>query len=167
MEGLYIFNLFCLEDRNVAALPREYIYTPLKEIGDPSTTERKDKLYAIQTTSDRGFCQHGSEATPLPVALDTMEYELPLFMGPDADNAQAKMEIRALTKGGDANTKVWFRLNHTLLEPKKKDDWHTVEIPRGIMRSGCNKLAIWCNDDLTECAHPVIIRRVFLPVSYS
>ena len=166
IEGFYLFNLFCLEDKNVAALPREYIYAHLQEVGDPAAMERKDKLYAIQTTSDRGFCQQGSAATPLPIALDTVEYELPLFIGPDADDPQAKMTVRALTSGGDADTKVWFRLNHTLLEPRKEGDWYSAEVPKGIMRSGYNKLAIWSNVELTETERPVIVQRVFVPVSY-
>ncbi|MCK5732829.1 MAG: hypothetical protein KAI38_01490, partial [Candidatus Latescibacteria bacterium] len=161
-----LFNLFCLEDKNVAALPREYIYAHLQEVGDPAAMERKDKLYAIQTTSDRGFCQQGSAATPLPIALDRVEYELPLFIGPDADDPEARVEIRALTSGGDADTKVWFRLNHTLLEPRKEGDWYSAEVPKGIMRSGYNKLAIWSNVELTETERPVIVQRVFVPVSY-
>ncbi|MCK4591110.1 MAG: hypothetical protein KAT86_05095 [Candidatus Latescibacteria bacterium] len=166
IEGLYLFNLFCLEDKNVAGLPMEYIYAPLHEIGDSTTMERKDKLYAIQPTSDRGFCQHGSEATPLPIALDIKEYEMSLFMGPDANDPQASIEIRALTRGGNENTKVWFRLNHTLLEPEKKDDWYIAEVPKGAILSGDNKLAIWCNIELTEAKNPVIVQRVFVPVSY-
>ena len=138
-----------------------------QEIGDLARMEKKDKLYAIQPVSDRGFCRHGSEAAPLPVALDTHECELPLFMGPDADEPDAEIKIRALIGGGISDTKVWFRLNHTLLEPEKKGDWYTVEIPQGVMRAGKNKLAIWCNAGLADSGNPMIVKRIFVPVSYS
>ena len=178
-DGICLFNLFALQDKVLGGFPRDVIFAPLREVGDPDLLMGKNKMYGIQPTSDRSTLQQGSEATPLPIALDTREYELPLFMGPDADDPLARMEIRALTRGGDENTKVWFRLNHTLLEPEKKGDWYIAEVPNGIMRSGYNRLAIWCDAELSEpdplfksegvsvAQDPIIVLRVVVPVSYT
>ena len=178
-DGICLFNLFALQDKYLGGFPRDVIFAPLREVGDPALLAGKNKMYGIQPTSDRSTYQHGSVAAPLPIALDTPEYELPLFMGPDADDPRARMEIRALTRGGDENTKVWFRLNHTLLEPEKKDDWYIAEVPQGIMRSGYNRLAIWCDAELIEpdplfksegthtAKNPIIVLRVVVPVSYT
>lgn len=177
--GIYLFNLFTMQDPCLGDFSKDHTFAPLREIGEPALMKGKDKMYGIQRTSDRAFNQQGSETTPLPIALDNLEYELPLLMGPDADDARAKIKICALARGGDENMKVWFRLNHTLLEPEKKYDWYTVEVPKGVMRSGYNRLAIWCNTQIAQAdpafrdegvdlaKDPIIILRVVVPVTYS
>ncbi len=178
-DGVYLFNLFCLQDKTLGGFSRDVIFAPLREVGDPTLLVGKDKVYGIQPTSDRSTVQHGSQSTSLPFALDTLEYELSFPMGPDAEDPRARMEIRALTRGGDEGTEVWFRLNHSLLKPEKKGDWYIAEVPEGGMRSGYNKLAIWCNAELMEpdplfksertnvAKDPVIVVRIVVPVSYS
>ena len=138
----------------------------LPEVGDPACLVGKNKVYGIHPSSDRSTIQQASEATCLPIALDTNEHELPLLMGPDAADPRATIDLYALTRGGDKDAKVWFRLNHTLLEPQEKDDWYAVTVPRGVMRPGRNKLAIWCSVPLAEAETPIIVRRVAAPVSY-
>ena len=165
-DGQYLFNLFCQQDRRVAGLDPGYIYAPLCEIGDPTSLRGKDKLYAIQPTADRGFCQHGSEKAPLPIALDRKEHVLPLKMGPDATDTGAKAQIRAWTTGGDGAPTVWLRLNHKLLETIQNGNWYEAEVPPGLLRPGSNILSIWCDEDLASTSSPVIVHRIFLPVSY-
>ena len=167
VDGICPFNLFTLQDPYLGGFSREYTFELLPEVGDPRLMKGKDKVYGIQPSSDRSTLQQASEATCLPIALDTNEHELPLNMGPDAEDDAAKIEIHALTRGGDADTKVWFRLNHTLLEPEKRDEWHSVVVPRGVMRPGRNKLAIWCNKALAEAEAPTIVRRVAVTARYS
>ena len=166
-DGLYVFNLFCQGDKNVAGLPGEYIYAPLKEIGDPALLVGKDKLYSIQPTSDSGFCQHGSEAAPLPIALGGKEHKLPLWIGPDADDQDATFRIRAWTSGSNDDTKLWFRLNHRLLTPTRSGNWYEAEVPAGTVRRGYNELGVWCHADPAQAARPVIVDRVFAPASYA
>ncbi len=178
-DGICLFNLFALQDKVLGGFSRDVIFAPLREVGDPDLLMGQNKMYGIQSTSDRSTLQQGSETPPLPIALDTREYELPLFMGPDAEDPRANMEIRAWTRGGDADTKVWFRLNHTLLEPKKEGDWYIAEVPEGIMRSGQNRLAMWCDAQLSEpdplfksegahtAKNPIIVLRVVVPVRYT
>ncbi|MFC1452069.1 hypothetical protein ACFLSJ_01840 [Verrucomicrobiota bacterium] len=165
-DGLYIFNLFCQQDKRIADKRAEYIYPPLREIGDPDVLAGKDKLYAIQPTSDSGFCHHGSEATQLPIALDNVERKLELRLGPDADAAGARFRVRAWTAGADDEATVWLRMNHCLLDVVRAGDWYEAEVPEGIARPGRNELAIWCDRKAAETAHPIIVHRVFVPVAY-
>ncbi len=164
-DGLYLFNLFCQEDKSVGGLPREYIYAPLKEIGDPAVLIGKDKLYSIQPVADSGFCQHGSEATPLPVALDRMEHKLPLMMGPDAGAKDARIRVRAWVSGENGR-RIWFRLNHKLLTPVRNGNWCEAEVPAGTLRPGENELGVWCEAASSESTSPIIVHRVFVPVTY-
>ena len=165
-EGICLFNLFTLQDPYLGGFSREYTFVPLRELGEPACLAGSDKVYGIQPSSDRSTIQQASEATYLPVALDTNEHELPLLMGPDADDPHATIELCALTRGGDEGAKVWFRLNHTLLDPAKKDDWYAVTVPRGVMRPGRNKLAIWSSVPLADALTPVIVRRVAVTATY-
>ena len=165
-DGLYIFNLFCQEVKSVG-MPYDMIYGPLTEIGDPAALAGRDKLYAIQPTADGGFCHHGSEAAPLPIALDKVERKLPLKMGPDADDRNARLKISVWATGGSADTQVWLRLNHSLLaKPTREGCWYDVDVPAGVMRTGHNELSIWCNAELTKNATPVIVHYVFVSVNY-
>ncbi len=166
-DGICLFNLFALQDEYLGGFSEEYAFAPLPALGDPALLKGKDKVYGIQPASDRSTVQQGSEGTPLPTALDFREHELPLFMGPDAEDPEARISVRASTRGGDDGTRVWFRLNHTLLEPERGGGWWSADVPRGVMRSGRNKLAIWCDADLTEAETPLIVQRVTVPVTYS
>ena len=167
-EGLYLFNLFCLEDKNVGPMPRDFTYAPLHEIGDPAKLVGKDKLYAIQPMSRSGFCQHGSTATPLPIALDMLEHKLPLRIGPDADDADGRFALHVWATGGDKETRVWLRLNHSLLPaPTRDGPWYRVEVPANVMRTGTNELGIWCSAKAIETQNPIIVHDVFASVSYA
>ena len=90
-DGVCFFNLFDQRAKRVD-LPEELTYGVLKEVGDPAALAGKDKMYAIQPTADSGFCLHGSEATPLPIPLDKIERKLPLMMGPDANDSNARFD---------------------------------------------------------------------------
>ncbi len=165
-DGIYLFNLFCMEDKSVGPLSREVTYAPLSEVGDPAALVGKDKLYSIQPSFDGGFCEHGSEMTYLPAPLDKMERKLPLMMGPDADDPSATFTISVWTQGNEPE-RVWLRLNHTLLPaPEKAGQFYTVQVPPGIMRTGLNELSIWCNEELTQTANPLIVNQVFVRASY-
>jgi len=165
-DGLYLFNLFCAEDRTIGAWPRDYIYAPLKEIGDPKLMVGNDKLYTIQPSADSGFCHHGSEMTPLPVSLDSTEHKLPLQMGPDAEDANAKVRVRALTSGGKEDAKVYFRLNHKLLQVQRRGEWCEAHVPAGVTRPGFNELSIWCSAEPDQRGNPIVVHRLFVPVTY-
>ena len=165
-DGIYLFNLFCMEDKNVGPLPREVTYAPLSEVGDPATLVGEDKLYSIQPSFDGGFCQHGSEMAALPIALDKMEHPLPLMMGPDADDPDAVFTVSVWTQGGEPE-RVWLRLNHVLLPaPRREGEFYTVQVPAGVMRTGLNELAIFCNEELIEAANPLIVKQVFVRAGY-
>jgi len=165
-DGIYLFNVFCMEDKNVGPLSRDVTYAPLSQVGDPAVLAGKDKLYSIQPNFDGGFCQHGSEMTWLPAPLDSMERKLPLLMGPDADDPNAKLTILAWTQGGEPE-RVWLRLNHTLLPaPRKDGQFYTVDVPAGLMRAGENELAIWCDKPVVEADNPLIVNQVFVQVRY-
>ena len=133
-------------------------------IGVPNELAGKDKLYGIDAAS--GMFNQGSEAAPLPIPLDIHERRLPLHMGPDADDPRARFEIHIWCSGGNADTKVWVRINHTLLEPAHCDDHYRVEVPAGTMRVGRNELALFCDADLTTTASPIIVHDVMTSVAY-
>ena len=44
--------------------------------------------------------QQALGAAPLPIALDSLERLLPLQIGPDGDNSDAKTRVRAHVTGG-------------------------------------------------------------------
>ena len=166
-DGLYIFNMFCQMDANIGVFPSECVYAPLSEIGRPNTLVGKDKLYYIHPTSRGGFCHHGSETAPLPIALDNVERKLPLKIGPDATDPRAGIRVRARVTGGSAETKTWLRLNHHLLpEPTRKGDWLEVDIPQGILRPGENEISIWCDAKLEQTQTPIIVHELLVPVTY-
>ena len=163
-DGVYLFNLFTLED--VWSLEREQVYAPLKEIGDPAQLRGKDKLYAIEPLADAGMFSQGSEAATLPVPMDIHERRLRLAMGPDASDPNARFRIHAWTSGGSAETKVWMRLNHTLLDPVGRDGHYSAEVPVGVMGVGPNDLTVFCNSELAETTDPIIVQDVLTSVVY-
>ncbi len=155
VDGIYLFNFFTRED--VTGLEKKPAYAPLKEIGDPAVLAGKDKLYAIEPVAFGGMFSQGSERPQLPIALDIPERKLALSMGPDADDPKARFRILVFTRGGEADTKVWMRLNHKLLEPVRRDGYYTVEVPAGAMWVGRNELSICCNAELGKTPHPMIV----------
>ena len=166
-DGINIFNLYCQEDESVGPMESDLVYQPLREAGDPAVLAGLDKLYGIAPSSRGGFCHHGSEATPLPTALEPMERKMTLAIGPDAD---ARFTIHFWTTGGNADTQVYARLNHTLLAPalakksgdKDTDDHYVAEVPAGIMRAGRNALALWCDRPLREAGGPMICHEILV-----
>ena len=167
VDGIYLFNLFCLPEQHPGPMPDDFMYQPLKEIGGPATLAGKNKIYAIQPTSDGGFCHPGSDPAPLPIALDSCERKLDLQAGPDAGDPKAKFTLHVLTSGVGENTRVWLRLNHHLLEKSiRENNWYRVAVPTGVLSQGHNELSIWSNEAITQTQRPVIILRVFLRVEY-
>jgi hypothetical protein len=172
-DGIYLFNLFdqrTTRDEKgkpdyMYAQDADYIHAPLTDIGDPASLRGKDKLYAIQPVADRGRHQQGCEAAPLPIALDLNEHVLLLQMGPDAAIPRAKAQIRALTAGSDG-ARIWMRLNNKLLATSQDGAWCEAEVPTGLLRPGRNSLAVWCDRDPLNTRRPVILSRVFVPVTY-
>ena len=164
-DGIYLFNLFTHhEERRVGPLDKKVVYAPLKDIGDPAVLSGKDKLYGVDAASNM-FSQ-GSEAAALPVPLDIHERRLPLHIGPDADDPRARFALHAWTSGGTADTKVWMRLNHTLLEPLWQNGHRTAEVPAGIMRVGRNELAMFCDAELEKTASPIIVHEILASATY-
>jgi hypothetical protein len=115
---------------------------------------------------DRGFCQQGSEAALLPVALDVKEHVLPLLLGPHASDTGAALKVRAWVTGGADGTRVWFRLNHRILETQRDGGWIGALVPAGLARAGYNVLGICSSEAATVTDRPVIVHRVFVPVAY-
>ncbi len=169
-DGQYLFNHFCQRNwQNVerhGGIDLEYIYAPLLELGDPAVLRGKDKLYAIQPNYEQAMHQQALGPAPLPIALDSLERLLPLQIGPDGDNPDAKTRVRAHVTGGSERTRVWLRLNHTLLEASRNGEWVEADVPRGVMRSGANVLGVWCDEKLVQSRNPVILHRVFVSMSY-
>ncbi len=160
-DGQYVFNLFCQQDRNVAGLDSGYIYAPLHDIGDPTALRGLDKIYCVPSTDERGFCQQGSEAAPLPIALTASEHVVALMLGADAADTGARIRVRAHVASGDAG-QVWMRLNNRLLGTGAAGDWAEAEVPPGLLRPGENRLALWREE---EGDAPVVVDRVFVPVT--
>ena len=143
------------------------MYGPLSEIGDPGELAGKDKLYTIQPSSQGGECQHGSAPAALPIPLETKERKLPLVMGPDAHDTDARFMLTALTCNSNDSSKVWFRLNHTLLQDSRRDgDRYRVAIPTGILRAGENELSIWCDAAGQSTQRPILVQQVFVQARY-
>ena len=72
-----------------------------------------------------------------------METKLPLLMGPDGDDENARFRISLWTADSREDTRIWVRLNHTLLAaPTREEPWYHLDVPAGIMRSGNNELGI-------------------------
>ena len=165
-DGIYLFNFFTHKDSDVGGIDSETVFAPLKDIGDPAALVGEDKLYGIQPLKSAGTLTQGAESAPLPIPLDVGERRLPLQMGPDADDPRARFTIHAWTSGGSADTKVWMRLNHTLLEPVRQDDHYSVDAPAGIMRVGRNELTICCDAELGETTNPTIVHEVLTSVAY-
>ena len=166
-DGIYLFNLFVWQDKNIGGYTREQVCSPLSEIGSPERLARTGKLYSIQASIDRASISHGSEETYLPIALDSNEHLLPLAIGPDAYEPGAQFTLRVLTKGSRSDTKLRLRLNQVLLEPVRDGDWWTVSVPQGFIHAGYNALSVWGTEDLDKTDDPVIVRRVFAEVTYS
>ncbi|HJN92551.1 MAG TPA: hypothetical protein QGF05_07495, partial [Dehalococcoidia bacterium] len=165
-DGIYLFNLFCQEDGDVGDMGKDLVYAPLNEVGDPDALARKSKLYGISSSARSGFCHHGSECTGLPIPLEKQERKLALQVGPDADDSRARFRILFWTSGGAEDTKVWMRLNHTLLEPIAEGDRFVVDVPAGLMRAGQNELSLWCNADLANSDRPLIVHELLVPVAH-
>jgi len=167
-DGQYIFNLFCTEDKSVGPMERDLVYAPLSEIGEPSAMAGRNKIYSIQPLSESGGnARFGSDPAPLPIALDLKDRKLPLMVGPDADDPNARFRLSVHTTGDAAGRRIRLRLNHKLLEePAREEDCLRVDIPAGILRAGRNALGIFCDADLAAAENPVIVHQVFLEVVY-
>ena len=77
------------------------------------------------------------------MVLDRVETKLPLLIGPDADDENARFRISLWTAESREDTQIWVRLNHTLLPALTREEpWYHVDVPAGIMRSGANELGI-------------------------
>ena len=77
------------------------------------------------------------------MVLDRVESKLPLLMGPDATDPRARFRISLWTAESREDTRLWVRLNHTLLpQPVREEPWYHIEVPPGIMRSGYNELGV-------------------------
>ena len=164
VDGIYLFNLFTHED--VWRLDKKLVYAPLTEIGDPACLSERNKLYGIEPLVLAGMFSQGSEAPPLPIPLDVHERRLPLRMGPDADEPAARFQIHAWTTGAEPDTKIWMRLNHTLLEPQLQNGCYTATVPADLMEAGCNHFAIWSNSELEKAKSPIILHEILTSVEY-
>ncbi len=169
-DGQYLFNHFCQRNwQNVekdGRIDLDYIYAPLNELGDPAELRGKDKLYAIQPHYEQCMHQQALGPAPLPIPLHSLERLLPLRIGSDGDNPDASTRVRAYVTGGSDETRIWLRLNHTLLASSRNGDWVEADVPRGVLRSGANVLGVWCDERRFETGNPVILHRVFVPVNY-
>ncbi|MCY3776380.1 MAG: hypothetical protein OXH11_10380 [Candidatus Aminicenantes bacterium] len=140
-DGLYLFNY---ANEPTQELTREEFISALSELGEAETLAGKNKVYGIHSTAHTGGpIIQGSESALLPVVLDRVETKLPLLMGPDAEDESARFRISLWTADSREDTRIWVRLNHTLLAaPTREEPWYHLEVPAGIMRSGNNELGI-------------------------
>ena len=165
-DGLYIFNLFCQAEEEGGRLQKSFVYAPLREIGELGTLARKDKLYSIQPITAGGW-YYGCERGPLPIALDTVEHPLPLQMGSDALDPDARFTVLIQATGPREGRRVWARLNHRLLpQPASDGPWYRVEVPSGVMRPGHNELSVWTDAELRSTDNPNIVHAVFVQTEY-
>jgi hypothetical protein len=89
------------------------------------------------------------------------------MMGPDANDSNAHFRISAWSTGGSSERRIWFRLNHALLEkPGRDGPWYRVAVPSGVLRSGHNELSIWCDAEVSQMERPIIIHQVFVEAGY-
>ena len=141
-DGIYLFNF---ANEPTQELSPEEFTGALSELGEPETLAGKNKVYGIQATAHTGGpIIQGSESALLPVVLDRVESKLPLLMGPDATDSRARFRLSLWTAESRENTRLWVRLNHTLLpQPVREEPWYHIEVPSGIMRSGYNELGVW------------------------
>ena len=142
--GIYLFNY---ANEPTQELSREEFISALSELGEAETLAGKNKVYGIHSTAHTGGpIIQGSESALLPVVLDRVETKLPLQMGPDADDENARFRFSLWTAESREDTHLWVRLNHTLLPtPVREEPWYHVDVPAGIMRSGANELGILSN----------------------
>ena len=77
----------------------------------------------------------------------------------------SRTRVRAYVTGGSDKTRIWAPPHHTLLASSRNGDWVEADVPRGILRSGANVLGVWCDQRALESTNPVILHRVFVPVS--
>ncbi len=142
--GIYLFNY---ANEPTQELSREEFISALSELGEGETLAGKNKVYGIHSTAHTGGpIIQGSESALLPVVLDRVETKLPLQMGPDADDENARFRFSLWTAESREDTHLWVRLNHTLLPtPVREEPWYHVDVPAGIMRSGANELGILSN----------------------
>lgn len=140
-DGIYLFNY---ANEPTQELSREEFISALSELGEAETLAGKNKIYAIHSTAHTGGpIIQGSESALLPVVLDRVETKLPLLMGPDADDDDARFRISIWTAESREEDRLWVRLNHTLLPaPVREEPWYHLEVPAGIMRSGSNELGL-------------------------
>ena len=169
-DGQYLFNHFCQRNwhhvERGGTIDLEYIFAPLNELGDPVELRGKDKLYAIQPHYEQCMHQQALGPSHLPIPVHSMERSLPLRIGPDGDSLDGSARVRAYITGGSDDTRVWLRLNHMLLEARRNGQWVEADVPRGVLRSGANVLGVWSDQRRMEAANPVILHRVFVPISY-
>ena len=166
-DGIYLFNMFDQERHRGEGSSGDSIYGPLQQVGEPARLEGEDKIYSIQPTAQSGFCHHGSEAAPLPIALDRVERKLPLKVGPDAAAPDARLTLRVRVTGDGGGQRIWLRLNHALLpDPIREEEWYLVQLPAQLLRPGSNELSIWCDADLIGSDRPLIVHQVFLEARY-
>lgn len=166
-EGQYLFNLFCMDEKE-RAVPPEIAYQVLNQIGDPAALAGTSKIYCIQGAQDAGGnARFGSGPTPLPIALVGQEHRLPLQLGPDGGDPNAKITITALANGDATDRRVWLRLNHRLLPaPTRTDLGFVVRAPAGFARPGRNELSIWASDNTALSDRPIVVYQVVAHVEY-
>ena len=165
VDGCYLFNLFCLEDKSLGGLPASYVYAPLKVVGDPKVLAEKDKLYCIQPSV--GYYVHALSPAPLPIAIDQEERKLPLQIGPDGDHPKAHFHLRARLSRQADDLRIWMRLNQKLLpEVTRNDHWCEADLPRALLRAGENELSIWSNVPLSQTDRPIILHQVYVMATY-
>ena len=166
-EGQYLFNLSCMDERK-REVPHEFTDQVLKQIGDPAELGGTDKLYGIQAAHDSGFsARFGSDPAPLPIALVGQEFKLPLELGPDGGDPDARITITVLVNGQTEGRRVWLRLNNRLLEePNWTASGFQVQVPQGHTRSGKNEFAIWANENTALSDRPIVVPGVLAEVKY-
>ena len=163
VDGVYLFNLFTQEEMGPDHMDRADIYAPLKELGDPAALKGRERFYCVDMNN--GMFNQGVVTLPLPCVLDIHEHRLPLCVGNEAQDPDAKFAIHVWTQGSSED-KVCMRLNHHILEPELDDDHYTVEVPGEILHPGSNELTIFCGTEISTAESPIIAREVLLSVSY-
>ena len=129
----------------------------------------KNKIYSIQPVAQSGHnARFGSDPTPLPIALDRKERKLPLMIGPDAKDPNARFVLSVHTLGRLDGRRFWLRLNHRLLDaPARDQNRMRADVPKGLLRPGKNELSILCDVAAATTEDPIIVHEVYVEATYS
>ena len=183
-DGVYLWNLGTsfLHLRGQALIDaRRKWYGCLKDIGDPSTLERKDKLYLVDRLNYPRAAFHSCKPkVPLPFALKQGAVkQFPIEIGDDIEAASragalGECQLRMKFKGPVQKHAPRVRLNGEALaggeliplDAKKAEYWMHFSLSAPPLKKRTNVLEASLAGGGKATVEPVELRRVRLSVKY-